>query len=149
MKKRNLIFLSVLVVLATVGIIFKKNVTAPVDTTVPTQSQAVPDFSWRFEEATTNNPDGNPQTSIYLNLTYSGSDSIDSRLVDTSDGGCTVSVDVADKSIIQCYYAGAGNYYKVTQGDKKFVILKKGFEEGSPDYNPPAQEYKPFVEIPL
>lgn len=112
----------------------------------------VPIFAWRFTQATTNNPDGNPQTNIFLDATYADGKT-DAKLIEASNGSCNELPDAKDKdvlantTIIQCYYAGQGFYYKIIKGEKSYQILRKEFEEGSDDYNPPEQEYKPIGEI--
>jgi hypothetical protein len=102
-------------------------------------------FNWRFAEASTNNPDGNPQTNVYLTINYDGR-SIE-RHVDTVDGDCNIlegqryEDDISNAGSVQCYAAGLGQQYRVTQGQYIFFVERKLFEEALPDVTPPVYEW--------
>ena len=89
---------------------------------VPTQgtsNSATTTFAWRFEEAQTMNPDGMPQTNLYLTIEHSNK-KIEQR-VDTVDGSCSelegekYEGDVSNTGNIQCYAAGLGQRYRITK----------------------------------
>jgi len=108
-------------------------------------------FSWEFQEASSLNPDGNPNTEIYLKILREGGVA-ETRMMDTVNGSCNdlpdADNDVADNSTqIQCYYAGAGERFKIVKSGEVYQVKRQIFEEGSPDYNPPIEEYKVFMEF--
>jgi len=110
-------------------------------------------FEWKFEESKVLNPDGNPANNVFLLVTYE-SGRADKKLMDTTDGGCAELPDAEkgsapDTKNIQCYYAGLGFKYKITKGDFSYLVLRKAFEEGSPEYIPPEQEYEKIAEFPI
>lgn len=105
-----------------------------------------PFFTWRYEKAETLNPDGNPNTEVFLEASYPNG-VIKSKLIDTTPGSCN---DLPDKEIdsfvnstnIQCYYAGLGYRFKIVSGTNSYLVMRKTFEEAMPDYNPPVYEYE-------
>lgn len=110
-----------------------------------------PTFSWRFEEADSLNGDGNPNTNVFLNVKYSDGQT-DTKLIQVSHGSCNELPDAEKDSLagtknVQCYGAGFGFYFKIVKGEKSYQIMKKEFDEGSPDYSPPPQEYKVVAEF--
>ena len=114
---------------------------------------APPSFSWRFEPADTLNGDGNPNTNVFLDVKY-GDGEVVSKLIQVSHGSCNELPDADADSVlgtttVQCYGAGLGFYFKITKGEKSYFVMKKEFEEGSPDYDPPVQEYKVVAEFPF
>jgi hypothetical protein len=169
MENRNKIILSILIIIIALFIIFKKPATAPTDVEQVGQNQPGPktetvsptSFSWHYEPATTNNPDGIPQTKVFVDMTYPSTGLI-STLVDTTDGSCfdhnqsnagTAEDDTKDKvagtKVIQCYAAGFGYYFKIVRGERSYEIMRKEFAEASPDFNPPEQPYVKIAEIPF
>lgn len=113
----------------------------------------IPSFMWRFEKADTLNLDGNPNTDIFLELTYENG-VIENKLIDTVPGSCNDLPDLDTGSVenstnIQCYSAGLGYRYKITQGENAYLVERKTFEEALPDYNPPPYEYETVAEFPL
>ncbi len=117
------------------------------------QGIGVPTFSWRFEEAETLNGDGNPNTNVFLDLKYPGGE-VKSRLIQVSHGSCNILPDAQIDSTpgttnIQCYGAGFGYRFKIVTSENSYLVMRQEFDEGSPDYNPPIQEYKVVLEIPL
>lgn len=119
----------------------------------PVVSTEPPTFAWRFEEAKTLNGDGNPNTNVFLDAKYSDGE-VESKLIQVSHGSCNALPDVESDSLsgttnVQCYGAGFGFVFKITKGEKSYLVMKKELEEGSPDFEPPVQEYKVVVEFPL
>lgn len=108
-------------------------------------------FSWEFKEASSLNPDGNLQTEIYLKILRDGGGT-ETKMIDTVNGSCNDLPD-ADKDVvenstqIQCYYAGAGERFKIVKDGEVYQVKRQIFEEGLPDYNPPTEEYKMFMEL--
>lgn len=128
-----------------------ETVTASATTTPSTT--ATPKFEWRFAQASSLNPDGNPKTDVYLAATYDN-EVTHSKLIATTDGGCAALPDAEKDSVtgaetIQCYYAGHGYRFKVTKAATAYQIQQKEFEEGSPEYTPPNLPYKVIAELPL
>ena len=108
-------------------------------------------FSWEFEEASSLNPDGNSQTEIYLKILREGGGA-ERKMIETVDGSCNALPDTDKDSVenstnIQCYYAGAGERFKITKEGNIYQVKRKTFEEGLPDYNPPVQEYETVIEF--
>jgi hypothetical protein len=104
-----------------------------------------PTFSWQYAMS---ERDGIPRTLIRLEARYEDGSTF-TRDIDSVDGTCNeypnAHADVYEKStMIICYYAGLGHYYKVVEGDDRFQVMRQIFEEGSPDYQP-AQE--PFTVV--
>lgn len=112
------------------------------------------DFSWRFEAAPPTTPDI-PETRIILNAMYENGREL-SKSIATFPGSCN-EVDpkrsedqdmVSGSTKIQCYAAGLGYWFKITQADS-FTVVRKMFEESAPNYDPPVYEYEAVVEFPL
>lgn len=123
------------------------NMTAT-STPVAVENTTPPTFVWKSEAATTTNLDGLPKTTVFVEATYADG-SVVRKQIDTPDGSCNVLEDskierLANTSIYQCYAAGFGYYYRIAKGESSYVIQRKGFEEGSPEYTPP--EY-PFENV--
>lgn len=123
------------------------------DTPKPEDRTDRPIFNWRYEEASTLNPDGNPSTNVFLDVNYPNKTTL-SKLIQNEPGSCNSLPDAEPGSVpnsvsIQCYYAGFGAKYKIVLVSTSYQIQKKEFEEGSPDYNPPEQQYKTVAEFPL
>ncbi len=130
-----------------------KGIFSVTDSVIKSVSKGAPVFLWKMEDDDTKNGDGNPNTNIFLVLKYSSGEMV-SKLIDTVDGGCSVQTDAdADSApgstVLQCYYAGFGELFKVIKTDSAYQVMKKEFEEGSPDYNPPVQKYKVIAEFPF
>ena len=120
--------------------------------TMGTKSEAV-SFTWKYEKAESLNLDGMPNTNVFLTTRYANG-KWETILIDTTAGSCNDlpdrEVDSAlDSTVSQCYAAGLGFTFKVTKGEESYLVMRKEFEEGSPDYTPPKQEYKVIAEIPL
>lgn len=111
----------------------------------PEDTKEEPVFTWKFESADSLNGDGNPNTNVFLEAKYSNGEVI-SKLIEVSHGSCN---QLPYSEDVQCYGAGLGFKFRITKGEKSYLIEKQEFEEGSPDYNPPVQEYKVIAEFPL
>ena len=110
-------------------------------------------FTWKYEEATSLNPDGNPNTNVFLEAKYSNGKTM-SRLITVSPGSCNDLPDVPSDSVInstaiQCYHAGLGYRFKITKSTTSYLIMRQVFEEGSPEYNPPVTNYEVDSQFPL
>lgn len=110
-----------------------------------------PAFAWSFEQDDSLNADGLPQTNVYLTAKYADRRSV-SKLVATAPGSCNElpdfkGVKLASTKAIQCYAAGYGDIFKIVKGDSSYLIQRKEFEEGSPEYNPPVQPFKTVAEF--
>lgn len=120
--------------------------------TQPSQTET-PTFTWRFEPADTLNGDGNPNTDVFLDAKYSNGE-VRSKLIQVSHGSCNELPDADSDSLsgttnVQCYGAGFGFTFKITKGENSYLVMKKEFEEGSPDYDPPVQSYEVVSEFPF
>lgn len=110
-------------------------------------------FAWKYEKAQSLNLDGLPETNVFLEATYPKGE-IERKLVDTTPGGCNDLPEVDQDSVsgsanAQCYSAGLGYRYKITRGPQKYLVMRKTFEEGLPDYTPPPYEYEVVAEFTL
>lgn len=92
-----------------------------------------------------------PRTGIDLRATYRDG-TTETKHVDDIEGGCNEyeekDRDTYPKSqMIICYYAGLGRYYKVVKQEHTYLVQRKEFEEASPDYSPPKQEFQTIAEF--
>lgn len=106
-------------------------------------SRGAPTFEWSYESFT---EDEIPRTIISLTALYSNGE-CESKKIQTIQGSCNEYVspdsDVYDGStMIICYYAGFGHYFKVVETSDGFAVQEKMFEEASPDYSPPVMSYE-------
>jgi hypothetical protein len=107
-----------------------------------------PVFGWKYS---TVDKEGIPQTTISILATYPDSTEV-TKEIDTIEGECNEylepDADVYQNSkMIICYYAGLGHYFKVIEGDGKYLVQRKVFEEASPEYNPPVEDFETVVEF--
>ncbi len=124
----------------------------PMITSLVVTTAIEPVFTWRYEADNSLNGDGLPQTNVYLDASYSGKKV--SKLIATVPGSCNNLPDkekdsVLNSSVAQCYAAGYGDLFKVTKGDHSYLVMRKIFEEASPDDTPPVEEYKRVTEFPF
>lgn len=114
-------------------------------------SREVSIFNWKFEDSDSLNLDGLPNTDVFVEVVYEGGE-VQTVLVDTQHGGCN-ELDSTDEDSVpnsknaQCYAAGLGFTYKITEGEDSYLVKRKQFEEALPDYNPPTTEYEVINEI--
>lgn len=107
-----------------------------------------PSFEWSYASFM---EDEIPRTTVSLIARYSGG-TVEEKKIDTIQGvqdGCNAypepDADVYPKSeMIICYYAGLGQYFKVVESRDTYVVQRKIFEEGTPDYSP---EPEPFTTV--
>ena len=101
-----------------------------------------PAFTWEYAEFV---KDEFPYSTITLAATYPNG-TIIRKEVGEVQGGCEdypdPDTDVYGSTMIMCYYAGFGEYFKVVKTLAGYDVRHKEFEEGSPDYNPPVMEYE-------
>lgn len=146
----------IVLAIAIIGFIIIRAVDSPSTTTLtPTEIEPVvdqtpqvapegdPTFTWSYVPSEKNEI---PQSTISLTATYPNG-AKHTKEVETIEGGCNEHPD-PDKDVykqsqmIICYYAGFGRYYKVIKAPTGYAVQRKEFEEASPDYNPPKQEFK-------
>jgi len=123
----------------------------PATTTKPATTTTVvaqPTFTWSFRKT----PGGDiAMTEITLTTTYPNGTKR-SQIIETVDGSCN-DVDTSEKdmyaksNMVVCYYSGFGINYKIVKDAKGYVVMRKEFEEATPDYNPPVQVYKEFKRL--
>ena len=118
---------------------------SPVEETTP---KGNPRFTWDY---TTSEKDGIPQTAIAITANYPDG-STARKIVDVVEGSCNdytqSDSDVyPDSTMIICYYAGLGRYYKVMASNGAYLVQRRVFEEASPDYNPPVTGYETVVSF--
>jgi len=107
------------------------------------------DTSWVFEEASTNNLDGKPQTNIFL--TVKKGDREIEQLIDTVDGDCSLGRENMNEDIeVRCYYAGLGQWYRVNHvADDTYLVERKLHEEALPDVDVKNYEWEIITKYTL
>jgi hypothetical protein len=133
-----LIIATLIIGFAVVGTFFPPHAEAP--EVVP---EGKPTFAWSYSESEEN---GIPHTEITLVAVYENGAS-QKKVIGRIEGGCNSyddqDSDVYERSkMIICYYAGLGRYYKVVADGDAYLVQRKVFEEASPDYAPPVQEFE-------
>lgn len=108
----------------------------------------VPVFEWTYQTFT---QDEIPRTTISLKARYSGG-TVQKKEIDTIQGGCNAysepDADVYQGSeMIICYYAGLGHYYKVVESEDEYLVQRKVFEEASPEYDPPIENFQTIAQF--
>ncbi|MBP6884069.1 MAG: hypothetical protein KBC06_02450 [Candidatus Pacebacteria bacterium] len=141
--------LSILLILA--GIVWGyKSYFSNTEEVVPSAAST---FTWNFEKSDSLNLDGIPNTNIFLEIKYLDG-MMENKLVDTTPSSCNELPDSSTDSVpnstdIQCYGAGLGYHFKITQGTNSYLVQRKKFEEELPDQKPPVYEYEVVAEFPL
>lgn len=107
-----------------------------------------PVFEWSYKSF---EDEEIPRSTIYLRALYEDGSEV-TKEIDTIQGGCNdyteTDADVyAGSSMIICYYAGLGNYYKVVNVGDEYQVQRRTFEEAGPDYNPPVQTFETIVRF--
>ncbi len=107
-----------------------------------------PSFEWVYVESENTEI---PETTISLTAQDSNG-SVISKPIDTIAGGCNEyeerDADVYQNStMIICYYAGLGHYYKVVESGEHYLVKRKVFEEASPEYTPPIEEFETIAQF--
>lgn len=106
-------------------------------------------FEWVYEPK--GEKDGIPQTTVSLVAHYTDGTS-EKKQIDNIEWGCNEysnpdkDVYLGSKMII-CYYAGFGRYYKVVKAGDVYLVQRKEFEEASPEYSPPVEDFKTLVQF--
>lgn len=90
--------------------------------------------------------DSIPYTSIRATASYEDGTS-DTRIIDTVEGSCNAYEEAdtdtyARSTMVICYYAGLGRYYKIIEDENGYLVQRRIFEEASPEYDPPQQPYE-------
>lgn len=111
----------------------------------PVTPKGSPTFTWKYRSFQRGEY---PYTAIAAVATYPDG-TVVTKDVGEVQGDCSVypepDRDVYPKStMIMCYLAGFGDYYKVVVTDGGYAVEHKEFTETSPDYNPPTQ---PFTTV--
>lgn len=107
-----------------------------------------PRFTWIYNYK----PDGDyPETDLSLTATYENGATV-TKVIDTAQGSCnqydTRDRDVyAQSEMVICYFAGLGHYYKVVESKGEYLVQRRIFEEGSPDYNPPVLPFETIAQF--
>lgn len=107
-----------------------------------------PAFAWEYTFLA---EDDLQATVISLTATYPNKEKVTKR-VDLIEAKCdeyaSPDADVYAKStMILCYSAGLGHYYKVVSSTTGYAVMRKRFEEAGPDYNPPQLPYETVVRF--
>lgn len=145
MKKIILIPILVIVI-ALVFLVLNKPESEPQDVSVIPAGE--PMFEWKYS---TVDKEGIPYTAVSLLATYPDNTEV-SKEIDTIEGGCNEYVEpdadvYRNSKMIICYYAGLGHYFKVIEGEGAYLVQRKVFEEASPEYNPPVEEFETIAEF--
>lgn len=153
--KGRAIGFSIVIIIALAFFAYKKYTSGaippePVATTT-VQNTELPVFTRKTEYSDSKNLDGLPKTKLSLEAKYADG-TIQTKHIDTPDGSCNALDDreadqLASTTIFQCYAAGFGYRYKIVKGENSYVVMRKSFEEGSPEYNPPEQVYEAVAEF--
>lgn len=117
-------------------------------TEVQDATQGAPTFTWSYDSV---ERDSIPYTEISSTASYENGASVTKR-VGTVEGSCNVyennDADVYERStMIICYYAGLGRYFKIVEEEEGYAVQRKVFEEASPDYTPPQETYETVVRF--
>ncbi len=106
-------------------------------------------FEWSYEAK--GEKDGIPHTIVSLLARYTDG-TTEKKQIDEIEGGCNEYV-TPDKDVysgskmIICYYAGFGRYYKIVQSGVNYLVERKEFEEASPEYNPPIEDFQTIAQF--
>jgi hypothetical protein len=114
-------------------------------------TQEPPEFTWSFEEANSINLDGLPETDLFLEASYTDGTTL-RKHIDTTPGSCNELPEADEGSLpgtanVQCYSAGLGYRYKITEGVAAYQVERLTFEEALPDYESPEYQYEVVAEF--
>lgn len=112
-----------------------------------------PFFTWRYEKAESLNLDGIPETNIFLEVKYPNGE-VSKKLIDTTPSSCNDLPESSPDSVpnstnAQCYGAGLGYTFKIIKGEESYLVMRKKFEEGLPNYEPPTYQFEQVSEFPF
>lgn len=145
--KQLLLLISILLLATGAFFLFQKEeAVSPVveePTPIVEENLGQPTFLWSY---LTGEVDGIPMTEISLTATYENGQA-NTKLIDGIEGTCNEypepDADVYENStMIICYYAGLGHYFKIVEENGQYLVQRRVFEEASPDYNPPIEDFK-------
>lgn len=113
-----------------------------------TTGAGAPTFTWTYASSS---KDDIPYSTISLAAEYPDG-SVQAREIDTVVGDCNeyaeADTDTYENStMIICYYAGLGHYFKIVEADGTYLVQRKTFEEASPDYTPPIESFKTILRF--
>lgn len=100
-------------------------------------------FAWTYSPRTEGEI---PRTVIGLDITDPDG-TVHAVAVDEVEGGCNdypePDADAYGRStMILCYYAGLGRYYKIVEVDDGYEVRRRTFEEATPDHDPPVTPFE-------
>ncbi len=165
MKTNTKTIISLIVVILTIvaivlltkgGLVNRENDLLPVEqATVSDLTSPVSTFTWRYE-AGNMSLDGLPKTIVFLDVMYENKKILPIRIEEV-EGSCNdvdpnkkEDTDMLDGTTkIQCYAAGFGELYKITNGADSYQVVRKHIEEGNPEVTPVNFEYEKITEVPL
>ena len=145
MKKGFIVFIIVLIGIGYVVLHTKSSSPTPITNKTPTGD---PSFTWEYDPFIEQEF---PKTHITLTATYPDGHTI-RKEIDSVDGSCndysTPDKDVyGGSTMIICYAAGLGHYFKVVHNGTAYEVMRKIFEEGSPEYNPPERSFETIAQF--
>lgn len=108
-------------------------------------------FAWKFEKADTLNLDGIANTNVFAVATYENGVT-EEKLIAVSPSSCNELTEkdadtLTGTTNVQCYGAGAGARYKITEGETTYLVQEKLFEEALPDQAPANNAYVTVAEF--
>lgn len=117
-------------------------------TTTEAADKGEPVFEWSYDLDESGEI---PRSIVALTASYADGTSVEKE-IDTVDGTCNEypepDTDIYPGStMIICYYAGFGQYYKVVESGGLYVVQRRVFEEASPEYDPPVQGYEALASF--
>lgn len=147
MKRYLLPLIGLLVLIALYAIVQPRHKTVvPPPTTLTPSGE--PTFTWQYTYITSGDF---PKTHVALTATYPDETTI-KKEIDSPDGSCNEYANpdkdiYKDSTMIICYAAGLGHYYKVVQVNNEYLVKRKTFEEGSPEYTPPNLPFETIAKF--
>lgn len=145
MKPLKILVYSLGITLVACGVYFLAKDQESVKQSEPavTTPEGRPTFAWSYASF---EKDEILRTTISLTARYANGFAT-TKVIDTIEGTCNEyenrDADVySDSSMIICYYAGLGRYFKVVERENLYEVKRKEFEEASPDYNPPVRTFE-------
>lgn len=145
MKPLKILVYGLCVILVASGIFFFTKNKEPIkqSESVVTTPEGKPLFTWSYASF---EKDEILRTTISLTARYANGFAT-TKVIDTIEGTCNEyenrDADVySESSMIICYYAGLGRYFKVVERENLYEVKRKEFEEASPDYNPPVRTFE-------
>lgn len=141
-----LLLISILLLAIGAFYLFQNEEAEPVvaePTPIVEENLGEPTFLWSY---LTGEVDSIPMTEISLTATYENGQT-NTKLIDGIEGTCNEypepDADVYQNStMIICYYAGLGHYFKIVKENGHYLVQRRVFEEASPDYDPPVEGFE-------